>query len=664
VYEVGEHAGFPYIALELVDGGTLRAAQDGRPLPPADAARLAVAVARAVHHAHEQGIVHRDLKPGNILLTAGCGDRDPAFLVPPDAVPKVTDFGLAKLLDVELDLTLTGMACGTPNYMAPEQVRGGRGVGPAADVYGLGAVLFEMLTGRPPYSGTLPNEVMDRILRDDPPSVGSVNPAVPRDLSVITARCLEKDPARRYPSAAALADDLERFLDGRPITARAVARWERAWRWCRRYPTAAALIGVLAAGFATAGGLSVALWRSNRQAEAARAEAQATSERESAARQAAEDRRLDADRKRERAEANLALARRAVSESLTRFANHPRISQDDMIDVRKLVLGAVAPLSKAILAQKADDPGVRADAGRVLFALGRLKASVGQSQGAAVDLEAAADLLRDVAGPDAPADLRLEYAGVLVTLANQKTRIGEGAADEPIHTEALAVLKAVAAANPDHWLATSELLRAYVNIGFRTVATGRTADGLADTADGLAVGQAARARFDDHPDLLGLVACLHHNHANLHRAAGHLADADRHLTVAMALHRKLAADFPDTARPKSDLAKVLLVRAEVLHATDRRPDAERAVAEAIELLERVRQKAPQAAGPTVDLAVGRLRQGMPRAEADDPAAVANPYAKAAALLDPLAKQDPKFVAARQVLDEVNRQRAKVAPGGD
>ncbi|HEY1187334.1 MAG TPA: serine/threonine-protein kinase, partial [Gemmata sp.] len=244
VYDVGEHAGFSFMALELIEGETLRQWQHERPTEARHAARLVAAVARAIQHAHEQGIVHRDLKPANILLApavpdpAGTGvplnpsaptvrvrassTGSGAVVAPFVWVPKVTDFGLAKALaGGGADLTGTGVACGTPNYMAPEQVRG-RPPAPGVDVYGLGGLLFELLTGRAPFVGANPTDVMNQIVRADAPSVRKLVPKAPHDLAVIVSKCLEKDPARRYATARDLADDLDRFVSGKPIAARPV----------------------------------------------------------------------------------------------------------------------------------------------------------------------------------------------------------------------------------------------------------------------------------------------------------------------------------------------------------------------------------------------------------------------------------------------------------
>jgi tetratricopeptide (TPR) repeat protein len=233
VFAVGEHEGHPFLALELLEGGSLAERLRGGPLPPRQAAELAERLARAVQAAHEAGVVHRDLKPANILLGG-------------DGTAKVADFGLAKRLDAA-GPTQSGAVMGTPAYMAPEQA-GGRAkeVGPAADVYALGAILYEMLTGRPPFQAESPLETLQQVLTRDPVGPRRLRPQVPRDLETVCLKCLHKEPAGRYASAAALADDLRRFLDGRPVQARRVGRLGRAWRWCRRRPLVACLCVALA----------------------------------------------------------------------------------------------------------------------------------------------------------------------------------------------------------------------------------------------------------------------------------------------------------------------------------------------------------------------------------------------------------------------------------
>jgi serine/threonine-protein kinase len=231
VHDVGDASGRPYFTMELVDGGSLAQTLTGAPLPVERAAELVGILAAAVQAAHTAGVVHRDLKPANVLLTI-------------DGTPKVSDFGLARRLSDAAGLTHTGVALGTPSYMAPEQA-GGKlsAVGPAADVYALGAILYECLTGRPPIRAESPQETLRQVIAQDPVPPSRLNSKVPRDLETICLKCLEKDPQKRYPSASDLAADLHRFQRGESIVARRPGLSERFGRWVRRNQKVAALLG-------------------------------------------------------------------------------------------------------------------------------------------------------------------------------------------------------------------------------------------------------------------------------------------------------------------------------------------------------------------------------------------------------------------------------------
>ncbi len=253
IFHIDEHAGYPYFEMEYVGGGSLADRLDGTPRPPREAARLIETLAGAMAEAHRQGVVHRDLKPGNILLT-------------PEGVPKVADFGLAKLLNVESGLTRTDSVLGSPSYMAPEQAEGKTyDIGPAADIYSLGAIFYELLTGRPPFRGATVLETLQQVKTAEPVPPSRLVPGLPRDAETVVLKCLQKDPAKRYESATALAEDLRRYHAGEPIVARPVGSPERAWRWCKRNPTLAVLAAAVAtllvavAAFATAAALQYRL---------------------------------------------------------------------------------------------------------------------------------------------------------------------------------------------------------------------------------------------------------------------------------------------------------------------------------------------------------------------------------------------------------------------
>src|SRR5262249_1516884 len=256
-----------------------------------EAARILEILARAIDVAHRHGIIHRDLKPANILLAS-------------DGTLKVADFGLAKRLEADSGQTRTGSILGSPSYMAPEQAMGEATVGPAADQYALGAILYELLTGRPPFRGTSIIETLDLVRNQDPVPPSQLLPRLPRDLETICLKCLEKDPARRYPDVAALADDLAHFRAGEPIVARPASGAERLWRWCLRNKPVAAL-STLAAGLlvlamivsvafgVTVNGKNRELTKAYDRVEQRRQEAEKQQKRAAAAAQAASQQNRD-----------------------------------------------------------------------------------------------------------------------------------------------------------------------------------------------------------------------------------------------------------------------------------------------------------------------------------------------------------------------------------
>jgi WD40 repeat protein len=234
IHEIGDSGGLPYFSLEYVDGSALDRTLDGTPWPPEAAATLIETLAGAMHAAHRKGIVHRDLKPGNVLIAA-------------DGTPKITDFGLAKRLDSDKGQTRTGAVMGSPSYMAPEQAGGKtKEIGPLADVYALGAILYELLTGRPPFRAATPLETVVQVVSAEPVPPGRLQPGLPRDLETICQKCLEKDPRKRYDDAEALARDLTHFRAGEPIEARPIGPIGRTAKWVKRHPDQAGLLLVLA----------------------------------------------------------------------------------------------------------------------------------------------------------------------------------------------------------------------------------------------------------------------------------------------------------------------------------------------------------------------------------------------------------------------------------
>ena len=264
IFETGEHEGRPFFSLEYVEGGSLDQRIIKSPASPRGAAQFVETLARTMEVAHQRGIIHRDLKPANILLANV--DSQSSMIryretdsssMPEDhwtrnTVPKIADFGLAKRTDDDSSQTQSGAILGTPSYMAPEQAGGKtREIGPAVDIYALGAILYELLVGRPPFKAGNPIDTVRQVIEQEPVPPRQLEPRVPYDLETICLKCLEKDPARRFTTAVALADDLRRFVLGDPILARPTPPWERVWKWGKRRPATVALLAVIPVAFAS-----------------------------------------------------------------------------------------------------------------------------------------------------------------------------------------------------------------------------------------------------------------------------------------------------------------------------------------------------------------------------------------------------------------------------
>lgn len=320
IHEIGEHEGLPYFSLEFCEGGSLSQQLAGTPLPPREAAKLVETLAKAMDGAHRAGIIHRDLKPGNVLLSIDSGIEittgsrpDPSHFA--TSIPKITDFGLAKKLESAghsseaAAPTATGAVIGTPSYMAPEQAEGKSDkIGPAVDIYALGAILYECLTGRPPFRAATALDTIIQVISEDAVPPRRLNAKVPRDLETICLKCLHKDVGRRYQDSRQLAEDLRRFQCSEPICARPVGATERSWKWVRRHPAVAALIGFLMLSGVMAA--TLALWAlcERDEAIAARKKANASLKKANAATVRAEAEKSKAEEERQKTRRQFALS--------------------------------------------------------------------------------------------------------------------------------------------------------------------------------------------------------------------------------------------------------------------------------------------------------------------------------------------------------------------
>jgi serine/threonine protein kinase/tetratricopeptide (TPR) repeat protein len=524
IYEVGEHQGQPYLALELVDGTSLDRKLAGTPQPPRQAAELAAVLARAVHAVHERGIIHRDLKPGNVLLTA-------------EGAPKIGDFGLAKQLDVDAGQTRSGDVLGTPAYMAPEQAAGRtREVGPAADVYALGAILYEMLTGRPPFLGVTAWDIIPQILSAEPVPPRRLQPTVPRDLETICLKCLRKEPDRRYAGARALAEDLHRFLEGEPVQARPVGRVERLWRWGRRKPLSAALLAALVLAVASGFAGMTYLWR------------------------LAESRLARADRESVRAGREAKRARRAVNEFFTEVSEKEDLKNHGLEEFRKRLLQTARDYYDEFVQDEdqGPEPGLRAERGGSYRRLARITAEIG-SQPEAIRLhEKARDVFEELAraNPDAP-EYPFEQARTLNGLAllyQAADRVDEARA---AFDTGLRLVDRLVRDHPDNADFRKEQCFLLNNLGLFHRATDEPllARGAYEKAEGALAALGAEHR--DVPEYRGMLAGICSNLAGVY---GDLREGGRAAVAyqkALDIQGELIRDHPHLPKYRADLSNTL-----------------------------------------------------------------------------------------------------------
>lgn len=437
IYDVGEADGRPYFSLEYVDGQSLEKYLQGTPQAPRPAAQTIETLARAIHFAHQRGIVHRDLKPANILLCRKSEIRNPQSAIKEPTVSdfgrrisdydlKITDFGLAKQMDSQHDQTASGAIMGTPSYMSPEQALGRtKEIGPPADIYALGTLLYELLTGRPPFKAQTPLDTMMLVASEEPVSPRQLQPKVPRDLETICLKCLNKEPHKRYASANDLADDLQRFFQGESIQARPLGIGERTVKWVRRRPAAAALLAVCVLAALS---LMISGWLHNRQLQAALGQAREQEREANRLRQVAEDRQKEADRQAKLAQDNLEEARqqrdlatanfRKRLEDVDRFMftiDSRLAKQSSAWAIRLEFLQEMLKRSQEILKERKKDPAARRQTAVIHRRIAQLY-DAREDYGPASDhFEKAIDFQRDLAAefpsePDDRKELALSLA--------------------------------------------------------------------------------------------------------------------------------------------------------------------------------------------------------------------------------------------------------------
>jgi tetratricopeptide (TPR) repeat protein len=444
------------MALEFCPGGSLAERLAGTPLPQRQAAELAEALARAADHAHAAGVIHRDLKPANVLLRGGES--------PPSLDPLISDFGLARRLDGDSGLTHAGSLLGTPSYMPPEQADG-KEVGPAADVYSLGTILYECLTGRPPFKGADPLDTLVQVRTREPVPPRALQPNTPRDLETITLKCLDKQIAKRYASAGALADDLRRYLDGRPIVARPVGPLGRAAKWAKRRPAAAGLIAVsvLASAALVTGGAVYSL----------RLAAANESERE----------------QRGKAEQALAAVEDAALElGRLAFAEMNRTDQTVLTPAALERVDATVAVYEKMVALRPDNADLWRQLGKFYFVRNRTDETEETFEKARAAYQKALDIREARASAESTgAEARLELAGETQSLASLLTARGRFDDAGPLFRRAIELLDGLTDEFPDDPRFRTERAYGQIAVGRFEWARGRNRAALDWSVPGMAV---------------------------------------------------------------------------------------------------------------------------------------------------------------------------------
>ncbi len=535
VYDVGEINGQPYIAMELVHGCTLSERLLKGPLRFDEATSLLIKLAQAMQHAHANGIVHRDLKPPNILLEHTGNDAiDEAELR-----PKIVDFGLAKCIDSSATVTSTGIIIGTPSYMSPEQAIGNNAlVGPSTDIYSLGAILYEALVGRPPFKGASPIETLAQVRTAEPAKPSMLRPGLPKDLETICLKCLEKSAKDRYPSASDLLEDLHLFKDGRPILARPASLVTRAWKWTKRYPAFASLIGVTILATASLVTLGLVYNTSLRYALKVSKEEQI------------------------RADENFQFAIQAVEQMLDRVGFAQLADTPEMEGVReKLLTDAVDFYSKLLKGQPRPDIDSRRQYYGAMARLGKIQWTLGKHASAVGDLQQAIEWQRQLSNehPDR-VDLKLD-------LAISHTIKGTVSQDANEFRAAIDLLQPLSELNP---ACKRELAQATNNLA---TVTASIEDREQLHLSVLALRKELLLDSPDDPTLRYGLGETQHNLGFLYHTTGRTTESEQAYRAAFQIFEKLVSESDSVTDYRNALAESITHIATLVHSLGRTDEA-------------------------------------------------------------------------------------------
>jgi serine/threonine-protein kinase len=674
IYEVGEQDGELYFSMKLFEGGSLAQAKARFAGDPRATAKVMATVASAVHYAHQRGILHRDLKPGNILLDD-------------QGEPHVGDFGLAKRIPGSAGapegsgITQSGAILGTPSYMAPEQATGKtEAVTTAVDIYSLGAILYELQTGRPPFKGETLLETLCDLLEREPVPPRTLNPRADRDLETICLKCLEKQPGRRYPTAQALADDLQRFLAGEPIEARPLTTVQRLGRWCRRQPVLAGMSAALLLSFITGFVLVAWQWRraeghaqkaqdnfvqatkqrleaesqSQRAernavaADEARREAEKQQQRAEANARLAQQERVDAEKQKQRAEENFRLAHEAVNDLSTRLTEAMQNLEE--MPGRKEVLEQARKYYQTFLKQSADNPALQRDLADVSVRLASISRATGSKGDALAAERTALDLYEKLhaAKSDDPA-LQQKLADAMLHVGLSYHEVGQEDASMATYRQARALFEKFLQQRPDDPKLLSGLSKVFHNLGVRTVYDLRPAEGLGYFQEALKYHEKLVGFKPNDAFVLNGLAGIHSGVAHCLSDQGQFKEAVVALEKAEAIREKLVQQHPQVAQFQRDLGEVQYNKAVQYRKLGRPAEALAADERAHALYDKLVQDHPGITQFQRDLAGSEIKLGEARRNAGRTDEALTCFQNARALQDRLVKKNPGVPAYRKEL---------------
>jgi serine/threonine protein kinase len=618
VYEVGEIDQQPFFSMRYVEGRSLAEILREGPMENRRAAAYLEPVARAVHEAHCQGILHRDLKPQNILVDK---KTDRAL---------VADFGLAKLSEGGHELTRAGEIMGTPSYMSPEQAKDSANVTAKTDIYALGATLYHVLTARPPFQAATPLETLRQVIDEEPAPPRQLNPSINRDLETICLRCLQKEPARRYDSASALADDLARYLRGEPIQARPIGAPGRIWRWCRRKPALAAAIAAAATFFVVGSVVSTVLLFETRAAL-------------------------------NQSEKSLGQAVATVDDFLTLVGEETLLNEPSMQPLQRRLLAKARDYYQEFLSQRGDDPTIRDKVAMAHFRVGVVTEKIESPEQAMESYDRARQMQEElVSAHPENAEWAQNLGNTWTAIAGAFTKQGLLTDARQAHLEAITIREQLAdEAPPNESEYARTLANSYMNLGRIEMNLGaieespeavrrRFEEARREMQKAQAVREGLLTRMGDSAKTRRDLGMGHFNLACLAMTENQPGPAEKSLTKAIEVFRELLAKDPQVQANQIDLATCCRVQGD-LHALGRPDEARRWYQEALRGMEKLVRENSAVLSYRAALAGLYMNLGQLDWEQAAEAAARQAFQQARDILQPLVDEYPKVPEYRRDL---------------